>query len=191
VADGVEAGVNLEREIPHELTHLLVYQAARDHYANVPTWLNEGLAVMNQGQPDPGLAGALEAARNAKRLLPLSQLCGAFPPDPEQAQLAYAESESVVRFIRERHGSEGLRALLSAYAGGLGCSAGAQKALGMPLEELEGAWLEAALDVSPLTASAIADPLAWLIYAAIVLTPLAVSFLLISRRRAARPSASP
>jgi len=149
VAPDLAAGINLGRAIPHEVMHLIVYAAAGSNYARVPAWLNEGLAVFNQHSPDPGLADALEAARQSQKLLSLSELCAPFPADPAQAQTAYAESESVVRYLRDRFGEAALPQLLSAYAGGADCATGVQQALGLPLAELERRWLAEAVKINP------------------------------------------
>ncbi len=191
VAADEVAGLNLQREIPHELTHLLIYQTTGDHYRNVPTWLYEGLAVMNQAQPDPGFPAALAAARDAGTLLSLSSLCGPFPADPAQAQLAYAESESVVRYIRDTHGAPGLTALLGAYADGLGCAAGVDRALGVSLAALEEGWLRDSLLTGPISAPPrVVDLTAWVILAAVVLVSPVLFFLLISLTPSARRPAS-
>ncbi len=183
VADDVDAGVNLERELPHELTHLLVYRVTGDRYTQVPTWLNEGLAVMNQVQPDPGFPAALDAARQAGTLLSLSSLCGPLPADPAQAQLFYAESESVVRYIRETYGSSSLTSLLAAYADGLGCAAGVKRALGLSLDELEREWLAEAFHIGPINPRpGQSAALPWAVLAALVLVSPVLFFLLIRRK---------
>ncbi len=183
VADDVDAGVNLERELPHELTHLLVYRVTGDRYTQVPTWLNEGLAVMNQVQPDPGFPAALDAARQAGTLLSLSSLCGPLPADPAQAQLFYAESESVVRYIRETYGSSSLTSLLAAYADGLGCAAGVKRALGLSLDELERDWLAETFHIGPINPRpGESAPVPWAIFAALVLLSPIMFFLLIRRK---------
>jgi hypothetical protein len=190
VADDLDAIHNLEREIPHELTHVLVYQATGEHYDQVPTWLNEGLAVMNQAQPDPAFPAALEAARQAGTLLRLSSLCGPLPADPAQAQLAYAESESVVRYIRDTFGVSGLAGLLAAYADGLGCGPGVERALGIPLDELERNWLAAVFQTGPINSpSGNSDPLPWAILAAVMLFAPALFYILIRRRPPSRRAA--
>ncbi|MDW7992780.1 MAG: peptidase MA family metallohydrolase [Anaerolineae bacterium] len=131
----------MEREIPHELTHLLVYRLTGPQgYPHVPAWLNEGLAVANQVHPDPSLEALLEDARQEGRLIPLEKLCSPFPSDPDVALLAYAQSGSLVRYIRKQYGDSGIRSLLAAYADGAGCAAGVRRALHLGLEQLERAW---------------------------------------------------
>jgi len=129
------------RYIPHEITHLLVYQAVTPTgYKYVPCWLDEGLATANERLPTPEYAMALEEARVAGALLPLEDLCVPFSPNSRTAFLAYAESASVVQFIRERYGAEGIRTLLAAYANGASCAGGVQEALNISLSGLETIW---------------------------------------------------
>ena len=151
VPPGQEAGIDLEREIPHELTHLLVYKAVgnAEAYARVPTWLNEGLAVLQQGQPNPDYPALIANASKAGQLLSLQSLCGPFPAEALQAELAYAESEAVVRFIREQFGSKSFATLLAAYADGASCASGVERGLGVSLAQLENQWLTQAVQVNP------------------------------------------
>lgn len=131
----------MERYIPHEITHLLVYQAVTPAgYRYVPEWLDEGLAMSNERLPTPEFTITLQEARAAEQLLPLEYLCVPFPPDSRTTFLAYAQSGSVVRFIRERYGAEKIRALLAAYANGASCASGVQDTLNVSLSGLETAW---------------------------------------------------
>lgn len=132
---------HMEQEIPHELTHLLVYRlAGPEGYRYIPAWLNEGLATVNQARPDPNLDSLLERARGEGRLIPIQDLCFPFSTDPAEALLAYAESGSLVRYIRQQYGDSGLRTLLRAYADGADCNGGVQRALHVSLDQLERAW---------------------------------------------------
>ena len=131
----------MKRYLPHEITHLLVYQAVTPAgYRFVPKWLDEGLATANERLPTPEYAVALEEARAQGRLMPIEDLCVPFSPDSSNAFLAYAESDSLVRFISERYGIQGIRALLAAYADGASCTGGVQKGLNVSLSGLETAW---------------------------------------------------
>ncbi len=131
----------MEQEIPHELTHLFVYRlTGPEGYRYVPAWLNEGLATANETRPDPHLDSLLERARAEGRLIPLRNLCPPFSTDPAEALLAYAESGSLVRYIRQQYGDSTIRALLLAYADGADCEAGVQRALNITLDQLERAW---------------------------------------------------
>jgi hypothetical protein len=132
---------HMMRCIPHEITHLLVYQAVTPAgYRYVPEWLDEGLATANERLPTLEHVRALEEARTQMQLLPLRDLCAPFPPDAHTALLAYAQSGSVVQFIRDRYGAGGIRALLATYADGASCTGGVQEALNVSLSGLETAW---------------------------------------------------
>jgi len=131
----------MKRYIPHEITHLLIYQAATQAgYRYVPEWLDEGLATANEQLPSPDHTLVLEEARTQGWLLPLESLCVPFPPNPQTAFLAYAQSGSVVRFIREQYGAKGIRDLLAAYRDGASCAVGVQESLNVSLSGLETTW---------------------------------------------------
>jgi hypothetical protein len=131
----------MRRYIPHEVTHLLVYQAATPTgYKYVPEWLDEGLATANEQLPTVEHDIQLEEAREQERLIPLEDLCVPFPPDPQTAFLAYAQSGSIVTFIRDKYGDSGIRNLLAAYRNGDSCAGGVQNGLDISLAGLETAW---------------------------------------------------
>ncbi len=131
----------MKRYLPHEITHLMIYEMVkREGYRRVPEWLNEGLATENEQLPTPEYALALEKAHDSGNLLPLEELCVPFSPDPRTAILSYAQSASVVAFIRETYGAEGIRNLLSAYAKGASCRSGVEEALGISFNKLESSW---------------------------------------------------
>lgn len=181
VAPDLSAEFNLRREIPHELTHILVYRATGPNYASVPVWFNEGLAGMNQAQREPDFPAVLAAARDGGQFLRFATLCGRFPADPAQARLAYAQSDALTRFIRDHYGSEGIYDLLAAYALGEGCGEGVKSALGLSMEQLEQNWLdEIVADPSKARWQLMAP---WLLLVAFVATGLAAFALGILRRR--------
>lgn len=131
----------MSRYLPHEITHLLVYALTTPAgYVHVPTWLNEGLSTANERLPTPEHALALEEAREAGELVPLEELCVPFSPDSSRATLSYAQSASVVNFIRDEYGTEGIRKLLAAYADGASCKSGVQEALETSFSKLESNW---------------------------------------------------
>lgn len=131
----------IRRYIPHEITHLLVYEAVTPSgYRYVPEWLDEGLATANEQLPTTDHTLVLEEARTQGQLLSLADLCVPFPPNPQTAFLAYAQSGSVVKFIRERYGARGIRDLLAAYRNGASCAVGVQEALNVSLSGLETTW---------------------------------------------------
>jgi hypothetical protein len=177
----MHADFTLQREIPHELTHVLAYHLAGPNLHRVPLWLNEGLATLNQGHPETDFPALLAAARESAQFLPLAGLCTTFPADGTQARLAYAQSESVVRYLRERFGSEGVHGLLLAYASGAGCDDGLRAATGLGLDELSADWLRDVIYAGQ-TGSGWAAAGPWLLLTVLVLiAPL--GFLLFGWRR--------
>jgi len=145
IAPSASQGIEMEKEIPHELTHVMLYRSLGDGYNRLPTWLNEGLASVAELYPDPDYKNALQMASTNNSLLLMSDLCDPFPPDAGRAYLAYAESESFVRYLRDTYSPTGLSALIKAYADGLDCELGATRALGMPLTQLDTRWRETKL----------------------------------------------
>ncbi len=135
------AVLHMENEIPHEITHVLLYRKMGSQgYANLPTWLVEGLASYFERRPETLYALSLQRAYEAHRLIPITQLCGAFPMDTEQAILAYAESQNIVTYLKRHYGWSRLHALLNAYGDGLGCGEGVKQTLGKDLTTLEREW---------------------------------------------------
>lgn len=140
IPDDASAQGEMERKIPHELTHLLVYEATGRARENVPPWLNEGLASVNEFRSDPDRQVLLEQALAEDRLYPLEALCAPFPTDAAAARLAYAQSASVVEYLREEYGSQVIRDLLAAYVDAPSCEAGVDQVLGRDLEDLDASW---------------------------------------------------
>jgi hypothetical protein len=140
IPNALSAPGEMDRLIPHELSHLLVYQAVGQRLGQVPPWLDEGLASLYQRRPDPNRQALLEQALDQDRLFSLEALCAPFPIDENTARLAYAQSASVVAYLREQYGSQVIHDLLMAYADNASCEAGVTRVLGKNLKGLETAW---------------------------------------------------
>ncbi len=148
VAPGPDQQVELERQIPHELMHILIYQRTGINYAHLPDWLNEGLASLAELTPNPDYESALTQAVQTETLMPFSSLCNAFPSDAYGAFLAYAESTSFVRFIWQKYGATTFQKMLDSYKNGLGCEEGVYGSLGISLEQLEVRWQQESLHMN-------------------------------------------
>jgi hypothetical protein len=146
VSPGETQTIELQRQVPHELAHVMLYRSVGSvGYGRLPAWLNEGLASSAELYPNPDYARALTLASKNHTLKNLNDLCASFPADSGSAFLAYAESESFVRYLRSTYGDTGMVALIKSYADGLDCDLGAMRALGTPLDQLDTRWREAAL----------------------------------------------
>jgi len=166
-----------EQRIPHELAHILLYQATGNAYRSLPVWLTEGLASIAELYPNPDYQILLENAWSQGTLLPIASLCQPFPKDASGALLGYAESASFTRFLHENYGSSGLQALVSAFANGLGCEQGVEAALAMPLATLERDWRQQTFR-GAAGAGAIHDLAPWLfLLLGVLIVPLSVSLL--------------
>jgi len=140
---------DLERDVPHELAHIMIYQATVAGYDRMPVWLDEGLAVNSELQPRPDFAAALSDAVKNNSLIPIASLCGSF--GSERAHLSYAESASLVRYILDHWGSAKMKNLLNAYRDGATCEGGVQRELNVSLVELQTDWQRAVLNSNPET----------------------------------------
>lgn len=103
----LENPAELDRVLTHEFTHALVQSVAP---RNVPTWLNEGLAVMFE--PEGELWSDGQLASSGYRL-PLQRLAAGFDRlSGAQARMAYAQSAGAVRALIEQAGAPALMAML-------------------------------------------------------------------------------
>lgn len=141
ISPSSEATLKMKRDIPHELTHKVLYDLTGPQgYAALPIWLNEGLASIFERSPDPAYALALQRAAQDGKLIPMATLCHPFPTETDRALLAYAQSQSFVRYLQKTYGWTQIRDLIDAYADGIECSTGVKKTLGADLSTLEREW---------------------------------------------------
>ena len=109
-----QAPGELERVLTHELAHAMIRAIAP---RGVPTWLNEGLAVMFEPQGGQWAADTLSSSSGR---IPLDQLAGAFDKfSGNQARIAYAESANAARRLFDEVGGAGIVALLQDIARGV------------------------------------------------------------------------
>jgi hypothetical protein len=180
IPPGDSARLQMRRDIPHELTHLMSFVATTPNYDALPRWLDEGLATLNEGDPNSTQMLAVQNALTRNQLIPLASLCGAFPSDASAALLAYGQSRSLVQHIINEYGSAGIQALLAAYRDGATCDGGVERALSISLIELELKWRTAlqantsSPDALTPADSATAGILPWVLLSAVIALPLIV-----------------
>jgi len=181
--EGPDQKRETERQIPHELMHILLYQAVGESYDSLPTWFKEGIASANELRPNSDYYLILEQAAEQDSLIRLEQLCASFPKD-SSVYLAYAEADSFLRYLHQKYGSVGLSELMHSYADGGGCEYGSQAALGLTLERLENNWRREALGESALL-SALVNLLPWLfVLLVVILAPLLLMLLNLRKKQA-------
>jgi hypothetical protein len=139
--------------IVHELTHVLVGHLTFSCLGEVPTWLNEGLAVYSEGELDPFSQQQLEDAIANDTLLSLRSLSGGFSEIRDKATLSYSQSYSVVKYLIEAHGQEKMNSLLAALRDGATIDDALREIYGFNVEGLEAEWRQA-IGARPTTVSA-------------------------------------
>ena len=129
--------------IVHELTHVLVGHLTFSCLGDVPTWLNEGLAVYSEGELDRDSQQQLEEAIRDDTLLTVRSLSSGFSEVPDKAYLSYSQSYSITKFLVENHGQEKMTSLLLALRDGVTIEEALQQTYGFNTDGLEAAWREA------------------------------------------------
>jgi hypothetical protein len=149
IAPGADQKMEMERQIPHELAHLLTYQLTGQNYRYQPVWLLEGIATNAEFSLDPSYRQTLTRAAEEQRLIPIRDLCDHFPAGGEEVYLAYAEAQSFVQFLKEKKGNDGLSSLLAEYASGTACDAGFENVYGISLQQMEYRWQQHTFGFNP------------------------------------------
>jgi hypothetical protein len=138
--------------IAHELTHVLVGHLTFSCLGDVPTWLNEGLAVYAEGDLEPSSRSQLDQAISDDQLLSVRSLSGGFSEVPSKAYLSYSQSYSIVKFLIETYGQDSMNSLLIALRDGNTIDEALLQVYGFDIDGLENAWREA-VGAAPETAS--------------------------------------
>ncbi|MBN8583013.1 MAG: hypothetical protein J0L96_20275 [Anaerolineae bacterium] len=142
----------------HEVTHILVGRNAFTCIGFIPTWLNEGLAVYNEGPLDQSMQAQFDIALRDDEFFPVRSLGGNFSEIPEKALLSYAQSYSVVNFMLETYGQEKMSQLLTALSNAEPVDDALVSIYGLDTDGLDAAWRDS-LGLAPLTvAQATAQP---------------------------------
>lgn len=139
--------------IAHELTHVLVGHLTFSCLGNVPTWLNEGLAVYSEGELDPASQSQLNAAVRNDQLLTVRSLSGSFSEVPSRANLSYSQSYSIVKYLIDSYGQDRMNALLIALRDGSTIDEALIRVYGFGIDNLENSWRKA-IGATPRAASA-------------------------------------
>ncbi len=145
--------------IVHELTHVLVGHLTFSCLGDVPTWLNEGLAVYSEGELDQGSQRQLEDAIKDDTLLTIRSLSSGFSEVSDKAYLSYSESYSVTKFLIETYGHDKMTSLLVALRDGLTIDEALNQTYGFSVDGLEDAWRGAiGAQPRPVPAQPTAEP---------------------------------
>jgi hypothetical protein len=137
----------------HELTHVLVGHLTFSCLGDVPTWLNEGLAVYSEGGLDPQSQRQLEDAIRNDTLLSVRSISGGFSEVPDKAYLSYSQSYSITNFLIETYGQDQMTELLVGLRDGSTIDSALMQTYGFDIDGLEDAW-RGAIGAQPRPVSA-------------------------------------
>jgi len=124
----------------HELTHLVVHQVTFSPYGRLPLWLDEGLAMYNEGELDPDLRSYLERAILEDELISVRSLCSPFSAYPEKAYLSYAQSYSLVEYLLDNYGQDKMLDLLALLKQGSTYDEALTEVYGFDMDGLDARW---------------------------------------------------
>jgi hypothetical protein len=151
----------------HELTHILVADAAGKGYRLVPAWLNEGLAEYGNIDQSDSYTQALITGIYTRKVRPLGYLTD-FGGKPEDIVIAYGQSRSVISYLIAFYGEEKMAELMNAIEMLLPVDEALMGTYGFDQHGLDSEWrvaigldpfpepgeLEAAFNEAPVPASA-------------------------------------
>jgi tetratricopeptide (TPR) repeat protein len=107
---------DLARVLKHELTHSFVAQMSSNH---CPTWLNEGIAQMEEGKSSSTNGRQLEQLFASGNEIPFNMLEGSFMSfSAPEASVAYAESLAAAEYIRDAYGMSEIARILDRLSQG-------------------------------------------------------------------------
>ncbi|MCK4361804.1 MAG: peptidase MA domain-containing protein [Dehalococcoidia bacterium] len=177
-----------KRAIAHELGHLVVHQEVFGSYGDLPTWLDEGLAMDAEGELRSDLQGILKAAIAHNALFSVRTIASSFPTDPDEAKLSYAESYSLVQFLIDNYGSDEILSLLDVFKEGSTYDDALLEVYGFDMDGLNALWRDS-LGLGPQptptpgAVSGISSTYIALIVVVAILGILTIYFALSFRRR--------
>ncbi|MBC8274876.1 MAG: peptidase MA domain-containing protein [Chloroflexi bacterium] len=132
-----------KRALAHELGHMVTHQITFSPYgAFLPIWLDEGLAMHAEGEPDTYLQSWLKKAISQQKLISVRSLSSPFSAKPEEAYISYAESQSLVEFLIQNYGKDKMLRLLSLLKEGNSCDEALTEVYGFDQDGLDKLWRE-------------------------------------------------
>jgi len=128
------------RAIAHELTHLVIHQMTLNPYNDLPTWLDEGLAMHTEGALGPQFTTYLNKAIAEKSLISVRSLSSPFSAYAEQSYLSYAQSYSLVDFLISNYRQAKMLELLLTFRQGSSYDGALEKVYGFDMDGLDVLW---------------------------------------------------
>jgi len=126
--------------ISHELTHLVIHQMTLNPYGDLPTWLDEGLAMHSEGPLSPQFTSSLNRAIDNNSLISVQSLSSPFSAFAEESYLSYAQSYSLVEFLIREYGKDKMLELLRTFKEGNSYDGALEKVYGFNRDGLNTLW---------------------------------------------------
>lgn len=139
IAVPIESGddYSVDRVISHEVSHHVLYQAARNPFSYPPTWFDEGLAVVGQLAGNESDLQIVLGALEEGQLPTLQTLSSSFPTDPVVANRSYATSHLAIEFIIGQWGQQSIGDVIRAFREGVTADQALLSVLGVDTAELD------------------------------------------------------
>jgi hypothetical protein len=139
----VSADYEASDVLRHELAHIVVRQAVKGPFSNIPAWLDEGTAVYAQSQPLAGEEQALQAAVRSDNVLSVRGMTSSsLARSSTNVSLFYGEAGSVVSFLVDTGGKEKYAQLFAVLKEGTTIDKALQSVYGFDEDGLDNAWRE-------------------------------------------------
>lgn len=151
-----DAQYPLQRDLPHELTHLIFHEIAGLDCGGCPLWFDEGMAVYHQIYHEPELQATFNDAVRRKALLPFNSIVDQFPQDSNQAELAYAQSWNFIKYLYSTYTQPKVAQLVDALKTTPFADA-FQQAFGRSVAQMEDQW-RVSLGLQPINNSPASTP---------------------------------
>ena len=129
-----------KRAIAHELTHLVIHQMTFNPYIDLPTWLDEGLAMHTEGLLEPIFTDYLDRAIAENSLISVQSLSSPFSAYAEESVLSYAQSYSLLDFLITNYGREKMLELLNTFRQGSSYDGALERVYGFDMDGLDALW---------------------------------------------------
>jgi hypothetical protein len=129
-----------KRAVAHELTHLVIHQMTLNPYNDLPTWLDEGLAMHTEGVLGLEYTAYLNKAIAEGSLISVRSLSSPFSAYAGQSYLSYAQSYSLIDFLISKYGQNKMLELLLIFRQGSSYDGALEKVYGFDMDGLDTLW---------------------------------------------------
>ena len=125
--------------VRHELAHILTKVAGEGGIGSLPSWLDEGVATITEGDWRVRRQPSLDEAIRSDSVLALRGMRAA-PNEPGLVDLFYAQSAATVQFLINEHGEAKIAELFAVFKRGATTEDALIEVYGFGRDELEDAW---------------------------------------------------